>query len=108
MGVGAGGVIDYNRIFSPREVDRKARILSKPQPLMTEAARKNNTVGTVVLRVIMRGSGEVTDIRVVQGLPDGLSEKAVEAARLIKFQPALLRGRVVSQYVQLEYHFNIY
>jgi TonB family protein len=108
MGVGAGGVVDYNRTFSARDVDRKARIIYKPEPLMTEAARRNNTVGTVVLRVTLEKSGEVTNIRVTSGLPDGLSEKAVEAARKIKFQPAVKDGRAVSQHLQIEYNFNNY
>lgn len=107
-GVGAGGVVDYNRPFSPRDVDRRARILSKPEAPRTEAARRNNTVGTVVMRLVLTASGEVTNIRVVQGLPDGLSESAVEAARRIKFEPALKDGRAVSQYIQLEYNFNSY
>jgi TonB family protein len=108
MGVRAGGVVDYNRTFSLRDVDRKARILSNPVPLRTDEARRNNTVGTVVLRVVLEKSGEVTNIRVVQGLPDGLSEQAVEAARKIKFQPAIKDGRAVSQYLQIEYNFNTY
>jgi TonB family protein len=108
MGVGPGGVVDYSRTFTPRDVDRRARILSKPEPLMTEAAKRNKTVGTVVMRVIFAASGEVTSIRVVQGLPDGLSESAVVAARHIKFQPAMKDGRIVSQYIQLEYNFNDY
>ena len=108
MGVGAGGVVDYNRTFSLRDVDRKARILSNPVPLRTDEARRNNTVGTVVLRVVLEKSGEVTNIRVVQGLPDGLSEQAVEAARKIKFQPAIKDGRAVSQHLQIEYNFNTY
>jgi TonB family protein len=108
MGVGAGGIVDYTRTFNAREVDQKARIVSKPEAPMTEAARRNNTEGTVVLRVVMAASGEVTNIRVVKGLPDGLSERAVEAARLIKFKPALKNGRAVSQHLQLEYNFNNY
>jgi TonB family protein len=82
--------------------------LSKPEPLMTEAAKRNNTVGTVVLRAVLAASGEVTNISVVKGLPDGLSESAVEAARRIKFQPAMKDGRIVSQHIQMEYNFNNY
>jgi TonB family protein len=103
-----GGPVDYSRTFTAREVDRRARILSKPEPLMTEAAKRNKTFGTVVMRVTFTAAGEVTNIRVVQGLPDGLSESAVAAARLIKFQPAMKDGRVVSQFLQIEYNFNDY
>ena len=53
-------------------------------------------------------SGEVTGISVVKPLPDGLTEKAIQAARQIKFRPAQKDGHVVSQYIVLEYNFNIY
>lgn len=75
---------------------------------MTEAARRNNTEGTVVLQAILTKTGEVTNIKVTKGLPDGLSESAVEAARKIKFEPAIKDNRPVSQYIQLEYNFNNY
>ncbi|MBA3323229.1 MAG: energy transducer TonB, partial [Pyrinomonadaceae bacterium] len=39
---------------------------------------------------------------------DGLTEKAIEAARRITFTPAEKDGRPVSQYITLVYNFNIY
>jgi hypothetical protein len=41
-------------------------------------------------------------------LPFGLTEKAIAAARLIKFVPAMKGGRPVSVHMQLEYNFNLY
>ena len=71
-------------------------------------ARKNNVTGVVRLRAILSASGAVTNITTVKSLPDGLTEKAIAAARQIKFRPAQKDGRTVSQYVVLEYNFNIY
>ncbi len=87
---------------------RKAQITGKPEPLYTEEARKNQVTGTVRLRVILSASGRVTGIMPLTKLPDGLTEKAIEAARRISFTPAEKDGRKVSQYVQIEYNFNIY
>ena len=87
---------------------RKAIITFKPEPGFTEDARKNNVTGLVRIRAVLSASGEVTSISVVKGLPDGLTEKAIEAARQIKFRPAQKDGHTVSQYVVLEYNFNIY
>ena len=101
-------VVDYNKVFSGREVTQKARILSQPRPGYTEAARQNGVSGVVTLRMVLAASGEVTNITVVGGLPDGLSEKAIAAARQIKFEPAMKDGRAVSQYVQVQYNFSIY
>jgi protein TonB len=89
-------------------VSRKALITFKPEPGFTEEARKNNVTGVVRLRAILHASGGVQSISVVKGLPDGLTEKAIAAARQIRFTPAEKDGRAVSQYVVLEYNFNIY
>jgi TonB family protein len=99
---------DPNRVFSPREVTQKARILSKPEPQYTIEARQNNVSGTVVLRVVFGADGVVRNIRAVSGLPYGLTERAIAAARQIRFAPAQRDGRPVSQYIQLEYNFNPY
>jgi TonB family protein len=105
---GGGGGTDYSRTFQAKEVTRKANITSKPEPLYTEEARKNQVTGTVRLRLILGASGSVSGITPVTRLPDGLTEKAIEAARRISFTPAEKDGRKVSQYVTIEYNFNIY
>jgi len=94
--------------FRQAEVTRKAVITFKPQPGFTEEARLNGVDGVVRLRAVLSASGEVSRISVLKGLPDGLTERAVAAARQIRFQPAQKDGRAVSQYVILEYNFNIY
>lgn len=91
-----------------KEVTRRASVFTKPEPSYTDAARKNEITGTVVLRVVFSSSGHLTNIRVVSGLPYGLTEKAIEAARQIKFIPAIKDGRFVSMHIQLEYNFNLY
>ena len=100
--------VDYNKVFSGKEVTQKARILSQPRAGYTDTARQNGVSGTVTLRMVLAASGEVTNITVVAGLPDGLSEKAIAAARQIKFEPAMKDGRAVSQYIQVQYNFSIY
>jgi TonB family protein len=105
---GPDGGTDFNKIFKPNEVEQKARILSKPSPEYTEEARKNQVTGTVVLQMVFSSNGTVTSIRTVSGLPFGLTEKAIAAARRIQFSPAMKAGRAVSQYIRVEYNFNIY
>jgi TonB family protein len=96
------------RPFSPREVTRKAVLVARAEPRYTEEARRQQVSGTVVLRAVFSSSGEVTGIRAVSGLPYGLTEKAIAAARRIAFIPAMKDGRFVSQYIQIEYNFNLY
>ena len=107
-GGGGGGGDDPNRVYNTRDVSSKARILSRPEPQYTEEARRNQVTGTVVLRAVFAANGAVTNIKAVKGLPNGLTEKAIAAARQIKFVPAQKDGRSVSQYIQIEYNFNLY
>jgi len=96
------------RVLRVSDVEQRVRLLSKPEPQYTEEARRNQTTGTVVLRVVFSSMGEVQEIRAVQTLPFGLTEKAIAAARQIRFLPATRGGRPVSVYMQLEYNFNLY
>jgi TonB family protein len=107
-GAGGGGGGDYSKIFTGKDVTTKARLISKPEPQYTEDARKNQITGTVVLKVVFASSGQVTNIRTVSGLPYGLTERAITAARQIKFVPATKDGHQVSMWMQLEYNFNLY
>ena len=95
-------------IMSAKEVTTRAQVLSRPEPLYTERARQHGTKGTVVLRMVLAADGVVRHIFVVRGLPNGLTENAVNAARRLKFIPATKDGRRVSQFVTIQYNFNIY
>lgn len=95
------------RTYSSRDVETKARIISRPQPAYTDEALSNQVTGTVVLRAIFAFDGKVRAIRIVKGLPDGLSQAAMRAARRIKFVPATIQGKPVSQYIQIEYNFRM-
>jgi TonB family protein len=99
---------DIDRIFRAPEVTTRARVLSKPEPQYTEEARRGGITGTVTLSVVFSRTGQVTNIRAVQSLCCGLTEKAIAAARQIRFIPATREGKAVSMYMQLEYNFNLY
>ena len=105
---GGGGGGDYNRTFRPSEVSKRAQVISRPEPLYTEEARKNQITGTVSLRLVLNANGSVSNISAISRLPDGLTERAIAAARQIKFIPAEKDGRKVSQWVTIQYNFNIY
>src|SRR5215831_7492123 len=96
--------VDYNAVFTGREVDRRAGVIEKPEPSYTATAKQHELTGTVILNTIFAANGQVTDITVVRGLPDGLTEAAVAAAKRVKFKPALINGRTVSMYMQLQYN----
>jgi TonB family protein len=94
--------------FTGSQVEQRARVLFKPEPQYTEDARRNQIQGTVMLRVVFASNGDVVQIRAVRTLPFGLTERAIAAARQIKFVPAVRGGQPVSVFMQLEYNFNLY
>jgi outer membrane biosynthesis protein TonB len=112
-GIGDGSVKEpgstvYSRIYFASEVTQKAQVLKKPEPVFTEGAREFGVTGKVRVRLILWPSGVVSNIRPISFLPHGLTWEAMEAARRIKFTPAMKDGRAVPQYATFEYNFNIY
>lgn len=95
-------------IFSAAEVQTKARILSKPSPTYTESARRTQLTGTVILLVTCAADGTIKYIVPLQSLGRGLTERAIHAAREIKFIPATRNGQPVSQQIIIEYNFNVF
>ena len=93
---------------SGRDVDRRVRVVMKPEPRYTELARQNKTVGTVVVKVVFACNGTVNDIRVLKELPHGLTDQAIDALKKLKYVPAVKNGKYVSMWMQLEYNFNLY
>jgi TonB family protein len=97
-----------DQIFIGRDVTTKVKLLSKPEPTYTQAARNEQIVGTVVLKCVFAGDGTVKHILVVQSLPNGLTQQSIAAAKKIRFIPATRNGQPVSMWMQLEYNFNLY
>lgn len=95
-------------LYVGKDVEKKARLGMKPEPVYTERARREQVTGTVILKVVFTSAGNVSNIRLVSGLPFGLTEQAIDAAKKIKFIPAMKDGHYVSMWMQLEYNFNLY
>lgn len=109
-GSGSGGLRDARNPPPPPPagVTSPLRIISTPKATYTEAARKNNVQGSVLVRVTLLASGQVGNVTVVRGLPDGLNEKAIAAARMIRFEPKKVNGVPVPVTKTLEFTFSIY
>lgn len=87
-------------------VDKPERI-SGSAPRYTEIARKARIQGVVRLEAIIDEHGHVIDIEVRSGLPMGLTEAAVEAARQWRYRPARLDGKPVAVYFNLAVQFEL-
>jgi periplasmic protein TonB len=82
-------------------------IIYKVDPQYSEEARKARYQGTVVLEAIVQKDGTVQIIRVVRSLGFGLDEKAIEALRQWKFNPAKQNGVAVPVALNIEVNFNL-
>jgi protein TonB len=92
-----------------KEVTVRAVIRSKSNPVYPHEARRYGVQGAVKLRLILGADGKIRDpVEVLEGLPYGITEQAIKAARRIEFEPARKDGRPVSQYVTVVYHFHLY
>lgn len=110
-GGGRGGIpnegVNYNDVFSVSNVSTRPQILARPVPGYTEEARRAQVEGAVKLSVVLNANGTVSDITVARALGYGLDQKAIEAARELRFVPAQKDGHTVSVRVFLEFKFSL-
>jgi TonB family protein len=97
----------YDSRSLPAKNTEPLRIISRSKAAYTEAARENKVEGAVMLRVTFRNNGEIGNIGVLRGLPYGLTENAVKAAKKIKFRPKMVDGKPVDTVMTVQYGFNI-
>lgn len=81
--------------------------LSGAAPVYTELARRSRVTGTVIVEAVIDEQGNVTNARVLKGLPMGLDRSAVEAVQTWKFKPAMLEGKPVKVYYTLTVNFQV-
>ncbi len=87
--------------------EMKPTISKKVKAKYPKDASASGIHGTVLLSVVFHANGKIGNIRVIMGLPNGLSEAAIEAAKQVVFKPAEKDGVPISVRMSLEYGFNI-
>lgn len=78
------------------DVTQMASMKEQLQVPYTAEAVQNKVEGKIVLQLVVCSNGRVSDIRSDEVLPFGLTERAIEAIRKVRFQPALLGTQPVS------------
>ena len=84
------------------------KAIYSPDPEYSEEARKAKYQGTCVLWLIVGPDGRPRDIKVSRTLGLGLDEKAVEAVKNWRFEPAQKDGKPVSVQINVEVSFRLY
>ena len=79
-----------------------------PDPEYSEEARKAKYQGVVVLWLIVGPDGRPRDIKVSRQLGMGLDQKAIEAVRMWRFEPATKDGKPVAVQINVEVNFRLY
>jgi protein TonB len=88
--------------------DVKAPVaINRANPDYTETARKARINGVVIVEAIVNKQGEVEQVKVLKGLPLGLSEEAVEAVKKWRFHPGTLNGEPVEVIFNLTVNFTL-
>ncbi|HJW93359.1 MAG TPA: energy transducer TonB, partial [Thermoanaerobaculia bacterium] len=73
----------------------------------TEPARHAHITGVVVVEAVIGKDGRVEDVKVLKGLPMGLSDEAVSAVRQWRFKPGTLNGEPVDVIFSLTVNFKM-
>jgi len=97
-----GGIFHVGGGVSP------PRAIFQPEPEFSEEARKAKFQGVCTLALIVGADGRPSNIRVVGSLGMGLDEKAIEAVRNWKFEPAMKDGHPVRVEIDVEVDFHLY
>jgi TonB family protein len=107
VGPGRGGGIGGG-IFRVGGGVSAPKALFAPDPEYSEEARKAKYQGTCVLWLIVGPDGRPRDIRIARSLGLGLDEKAIEAVKQWKFEPAMKDGKPVAVQINVEVDFRLY
>ena len=83
-------------IYRQAGVTQMALLKEPLQVPYTPEAVQNKVEGKIILQLVVCSNGRVSDVRVDEPLPFGLTERAIEAIRKVRFQPALLGAQPVS------------
>jgi len=100
-GIGGGAYRVGGGVSAPRPI-------YDPDPEYSEQARQAKYQGAVVLWVVVGPDGRPRDIRVQRSLGMGLDEKAIEAVKQWRFEPAMKNGQPVPVQVNIEVNFRLY
>jgi protein TonB len=110
QGTGKGAARTLTRTLT-RPVDdcteqpTKPKALTRPMPAYPEAAKAAGIVGKVRVEITVDARGNVTQVRILEGLGHGLDEACLAAAKAMTFEPAQRCGKPTSATLKVGFAF---
>src|SRR5260221_8070213 len=86
--------------------DAKLKIIDQPKPELPQNYLTLDVQGTVVLKIQFLDFGEIGEITALKTLPNGLTERAVLAARKIRFEPEKKDGKPITVTREIQYYYS--
>jgi TonB family protein len=83
------------------------KVIKRVEPVYTEEARKARITGIVIVEAVIDKTGAVRETQVLKGLPNGLSEAALDAIKQWTFEPATKDGQPVDVIFNLTMNFQL-
>jgi len=106
LGAGSGGGTGGGP-YRPGSGITAPSILREVRPDYTEEGRRRNIEGDVVLEIVVRSDGSVGSVKLLQGLGAGLDQRASDAVRQWRFNPARRYGVPVDVIVEVAVEFKL-
>jgi periplasmic protein TonB len=106
IGAGSGGGTGGGP-YRPGSGISPPQILKEVKADYTEDARRRGVEGEVVLEIVVRHDGSVGDVRLLNGLPGGLNDRAMAAVRQWRWAPAHRLGQAVDVIVEVAVEFKL-
>jgi TonB family protein len=100
---------ETDKIYKPSELDEKPVVDKRSRDESVPSAPGCKGQGTVLLRAVMRKSGKVTDVKIIEKSKCSVfDERAIRATQKTKFKPAKKDGVGVSTYMTFEYNYAVW
>ncbi|MGE0762735.1 MAG: energy transducer TonB [Bdellovibrionales bacterium] len=108
-GIGGGGLgAAAGQLVQEARVDQAVRVLTRGPLSYPEDARRRGISGSVIVKVLIQPSGEMTAISVVESTPPGaFDQAALSAVRNWRFAPALRGGQAVAEWSMQKIRFEL-
>ena len=106
VGPGSGGGTGGGP-FRPGSGIQPPRLLREVRADYTEEARRRAVEGEVELEIVVQRDGSVGDVKILKRLGAGLDDRAVQAVRQWRFEPARRLGTPVDVIVEVAVQFKL-